>query len=202
MLTVRTGAGSPFGRKARIAVSVLGLDDKVTISTAATQDGSDPIRDQNPLGKVPVLLLDDGSVLFNSPVILDYLDTLAGGGRILPKDGAARFEALRLEALADGILEASVLQVYEGRYRPPEKHEQKWLDLQAGKVARGLASLEATPPGLHSPPTVGEVTVACALGYLDFRFKGTWRKAHPRLVKWLEDFAARVPAFDATKPPP
>jgi glutathione S-transferase len=201
MLTVRTGAGSPFGRKARIAISVLGLDGKVAVEPAANQDPADPIRKQNPLGKVPVLLLDDGGTLFDSPVILEYLDMLAGGGKIIPTEKKARFEALRLQALADGILDASILLVYEGRYRPKEKHEQKWLDLQSGKVARGMAELEAKPPGLGTPPTVGEITLACALGYGDFRFEGRWRKDYPKLVAWLDRFAAQVPAFDATKPP-
>jgi len=202
MLTVRTSFGSPFGRKVRIAVSVLGLDGKVKVEPASTQDASDPLRQQNPLGKIPVLILDDGSALYDSPVILEYLDMLAGGGRIIPKDSKARFDALRLEALADGILDASILVVYEGRYRPPEKHEQKWLDLQAGKAARGLATLEAAPPGLDNPPNVGQITVACVLGYRDFRFEGKWRKDHPRLVAWLDNFAARVPAFAGTTPPP
>jgi glutathione S-transferase len=201
MLTVRTGAGSPFGRKARIAISVLGLDGKVAVEPAANQDPTDPIRKQNPLGKVPVLLLDDGGTLFDSPVILEYLDMLAGGGKIIPTEKKARFETLRLQALADGILDASILLVYEGRYRPKEKHEQKWLDLQSGKVARGMAELEAKPPGLGTPPTVGEITLACALGYGDFRFEGRWRKDYPKLVAWLDKFAAQVPAFDATKPP-
>jgi glutathione S-transferase len=194
--------GSPFGRKARIAVSVLGLDGKVKIEPASTQDDSDPIKAQNPLGKVPVLILDDGSALFDSPVILEYLDGLAGGGKILPRDGKARFDALRLEALCDGILDASVLIVYEGRYRPAEMKVQKWLDLQAGKVQRGLAALEAQPPGLDQPPTVGQITAACALGYRDFRFGEGWRKDHPKLADWLTTFASRVPSFDATKPPP
>jgi glutathione S-transferase len=201
MLTVRAGEGSPFGRKVRIAIIVLGLGDKVKAEAAANQDPADPIRQQNPLGKVPVMLLENGEALFDSPVILEYLDWLAGGGKIVPKDGKARFDALRLEALADGILDASILQVYEGRYRPPEKHEQKWLDLQAGKVERGLAALEAAPPGLDSPPNVGQITLACALGYRDFRFQGSWRKDHPRLVAWLDQFAAAVPAFAATMPP-
>jgi glutathione S-transferase len=202
MLTIRTSFGSPFGRKVRIAVSVLGLDGKIRIEPASTQDDADPLRQQNPLGKIPVLQLEDGSWIYDSPVILEYLDTLAGGGRIIPKDTKARFEALRLEALADGILDASILQVYEGRYRAPEKHEQKWLDLQAGKIARGLAALEAAPPQLDTPPNVGQITVACVLGYRDFRFAGSWRKDHPRLVAWLTAFAARVPAFAATTPPP
>jgi glutathione S-transferase len=202
MPTIRASFGSPFGRKARIATSVLGLDGKVRIEPASTQDAADPLREQNPLGKVPVLILDDGSTLFDSPVILEYLDVLAGGGKIMPKDPKPRFDALRLEALGDGIMDAAILQVYEGRYRPPEKHEQRWLDLQAGKVARGLAALEKASPGLDSPPNVGQITVACALGYLDFRFPGSWRDKHPRLAGWLDTFAAQVPAFAATKPPP
>jgi glutathione S-transferase len=201
MLTLRTSFGSPFGRKARIAVGLLGLDDKVTVEPASTQDPAHGISKQNPLGKVPVLVLDDGSALFDSPVILEYLDAVAGGGRILPPQGPARFDALRLEALADGIIEASVLIVYEGRYRPPEKAEQKWLDMQAAKVARGLAALEAAPPALDAVPNVGQITLACALSYQDLRFKGTWRKDHPRLVAWLDSFAARVPSFAATEAP-
>jgi len=113
---------------------------------------------------------------------------------------AMRYTEARLEALADGILDASILQVYEGRYRPPEKHEPKWVDHQAGKVARTLTALEAAPPALTATPDVGQIALACALGYRDFRFEGTWRRDHPRLVAWLDAFAARVPAFAATKP--
>ena len=94
MLTVRTSFGSPFGRKARIAVSVLGLDGKVKVESATTTDPSDPLRKQNPLGKIPVLILDDGSAIYDSPVILEYLDHLAGGGKILPKDFNARDDNL------------------------------------------------------------------------------------------------------------
>jgi glutathione S-transferase len=107
---------------------------------------------------------------------------------------------LRLQALADGLMDASVLLVYKGRWRPTERHERKWIDHQAGKVARALAALEAAPPALTAPPDVGQIALACALGYRDFRFEGTWRADHPRLVDWLEGFAARVPAFAATKP--
>jgi glutathione S-transferase len=201
-MLIRTSFGSPFGRKARIAASVLGLDGKVKVESATTQDPADPVRQQNPLGKIPVLILDDGSTLFDSPVILEYLDHLAGGGKIIPRDPKARFDALRLQALGDGILDASILIVYEGRYRPAEKHEAKWLDLQGGKIDRSLAAIEAAPPGLDAPPNVGQITLACALGYREFRFPGTLRKSCPRLSAWLDTFAARVPAFEATKPPP
>jgi glutathione S-transferase len=201
MLTLRHSPSSPFVRKIRIAASVLGLEREIAIEPADTMNPSDTVRQQNPLGKIPALLLEDGTVLFDSRVILEYLDHRAGGGRIIPKDAGARFAALRLQALADGIMDASVLLVYEGRWRPPERHEPKWIELQAGKIARALAALEAAPPALTAMPDVGQIALACALGYRDFRFPGSWRQQHPRLVAWLDDFARRVPAFAATVPP-
>jgi len=200
MLILRSAPSSPFVRKIRIAASVLGVDDEIAIEPADTVNPSDTVRQQNPLGKIPTLVLEDGMVLFDSRVILDYLDHRAGGGVIVPKDPGARFGALRLQALADGIMDASILLVYEGRWRPSERHESKWLEHQAGKVARALASLEAAPPELEAIPHVGAIALACALGYRDFRFGETWRKDHPHLVAWLDQFAARVPAFAATKP--
>jgi glutathione S-transferase len=202
MLTLRHSPSSPFVRKIKIAASVLGLERDIAIEPADTMSPSDTLRQQNPLGKIPALLLEDGTVLFDSRVILEYLDHRAGGGRIVPVDPDARFAALRLQALADGIMDASVLLVYEGRWRPPERHEPKWVDLQAGKVARAFAALEqAPPPASSATPHVGQIALACALGYRDFRFPGSWRDAHPRLVAWLDDFAARVPSFAATAPP-
>jgi glutathione S-transferase len=201
MLTLRSSPASPFVRKIRIAASLLGLEREIAVEIADTTDPADSVRQQNPLGKIPALVLEDGMVLFDSRVILEYLDHRAGGGRIIPKEADARFAALRLQALADGLMDASILLVYEGRWRPAERHEPKWVDLQAGKVARALAALEAAPLGLDAPPHVGQIALACALGYRDFRFAGTWRKDHPRLVAWLDNFAAHVPAFAATKPP-
>ena len=200
MMILRSSPPSPFGRKVKLALGILGLENDVTIEKADPTDVNDSLRQQNPLGKIPALLLEDGTVLFDSRVILEYLDHRAGGGRILPNDPDARFSALRLQALADGVMDASVLLVYEGRWRPAERHEPKWLDLQAGKVARTLAALEAAPPALTATPDVGQIALACALGYRDFRSEGTWRRDHPRLVAWLDAFAARVPAFAATKP--
>ena len=201
MLTLRHSPSSPFVRKIRIAAAVLGLEREIAIEPADTMNPSDSVRQQNPLGKIPALLLEDGTVLFDSRVILEYLDHRAGGGRIIPTDAAARFAALRLQALADGIMDASVLLVYEGRWRPAERHEPKWIELQSGKVARALAALEAAPPALTAVPDVGQIALACALGYRDFRFGDAWRKDHPRLVVWLDDFARAVPAFAATAPP-
>ena len=198
-MILRSSLPSPFGRKVRIALSLLGFDAEVRIEAADTGDPRDTLREQNPLGKIPVLIVEDGTALYDSRVILEYLDDRAGGGKIIPREAAPRFSALRLQALCDGILDASILTVYEGRWRALEKHEPKWLDHQAGKVGRALAVLEAAPPPLGAMPNVGQIALACALGYRDLRFAGDWRGAHPRLVAWLDDFAARVPAFAATR---
>jgi glutathione S-transferase len=200
MMILRTAAPSPFGRKVQIALSVLGFDN-VKIEPTDTMDANAVLRRDNPLGKIPVLITEDGGVYYDSRVILEYLDMCAGGGKIIPRAAPDRFAALRLQALCDGILDASILIVYEGRWRAAEKHEAKWLDHQAGKIERALAVLEASAPPLGPNPAVphvGHIALACALGYRDLRFGGTWRSSHPRLVAWLEKFSAHVPAFAAT----
>ncbi len=199
MMILRSSAPSPFGRKVLIAGSLLGLSDDMTIEKADPADAGDTLRQQNPVGKIPILILEDGTSLFDSRVILEYLDHRAGGGRIIPKDGKARFDVLRLQALADGITDASLLVLYEGRFRPAERHEAKWLDYQNDKVKRGFAVLEAAPPPVDPVPNVGQIALACLLGHRDLRFKGAWRDNHPRLVAWLDRFAAQVPAFESTK---
>jgi len=200
MMILRSSPSSPFVRKVRIAIALLGFDKDVTVERADTTDPNDSLRKINPLGKIPVLLVEDGSAIYDSRVILDYLDDRAGGGKIVPRQPKERLAALRLQALCDGILDASILTIYEGRYRKPEMHEPKWLELQAGKVTRALSVLEAAPPPIDAVPNVGQIALACALGYRDFRFGGSWRGEYPRLVAWLDNFAARVPAFAATKP--
>jgi glutathione S-transferase len=201
MMILRSSPSSPFGRKVRIAVSLLGFDGDVKIEPADTTDVNDSVRAQNPLGKIPVLIAEDGVAYYDSRVILDYLDDRAGGGKIVPREAKARLAALRLQALCDGILDASILTIYETRWRKAEAHEPKWLEHQAGKVARALTALEAAPPALDAGlPNVGQIALACVLGYRDFRFGSGWRGDHPRLVAWLDNFAARVPAYAATKP--
>ncbi len=200
-MILRSSPSSPFGRKVRIAIALLGFDGEVKIEPADTADVNDSVRRQNPLGKIPVVIAEDGTTYYDSRVILDYLDDRAGGGKIVPRQPKERLAALRLQALCDGILDASILTIYETRWRKAETHEPKWLEHQAGKVTRALAALEAAPPVLNADlPNVGQITLACVLGYRDFRFGTGWRGGHPRLVAWLDDFAARVPAFAATKP--
>lgn len=198
MLTLRSSPASPFGRKVKIAAALLGLSDRIEIVNADTVNPDDSLRQQNPLGKIPTLILENGEVLYDSRVIVEYLDDLAGGGRVFPA-GWDRFVALRQQALADGILDAALLYVYEGRWRAEDRQEQKWVDLQVGKIERSLAEAEArlsTPaPSLH----IGHIAQACALGYLDLRLGGRWRDTHPKLVAWLADFDARVPSFAKTR---
>lgn len=199
MMILRTSPPSPFGRKIILAASLLGLSGEIKIEKADPSDANDTLRRQNPVGKIPILILDDGSTLFDSRVILEYLDHRAGGGTIIPREPAARFAALRLQALADGVTDASLLVLYEGRFRPAERHEAKWLDYQNDKIGRGFAVLEAAPPPIDPIPHVGQLALACLLGHRDLRFKGAWRDGHPKLVAWLDRFAARVPAFEQTK---
>lgn len=200
-MKLRSSAPSPFGRKVKIAAVLCGIH--LDVEQADTNNPADSLRQQNPLGKIPVLLRDEGGPLYDSRVILEYLDTAAGGGVILPKSGEPRFAALTTQALADGLMDAALLQVYEARFRPAEIRSDTWLDHQAGKVTRALALFEAAPPQraeVTAAADVGEIALACALGYLDLRFAGSWRADHPALVAWLDAFAARVPAFEATRP--
>ncbi len=197
-MILRSSPASPFGRKTKIVAALLGV--AVTVVETDTMSPTDSIRRENPLGKIPTLVLDDGTALFDSGVIVAYLDAVAGGHRMIPAETGPRFAALRLEALADGMAEAALLQVYETRWRDPARQDAAWLEHQAGKVARGLAVLEAAPP--EGDVTVGHVALACALGYLDLRFGGAWRAGHPRLVAWLDAFATAVPAFGDTRVEP
>ncbi|HEX4408663.1 MAG TPA: glutathione S-transferase family protein [Xanthobacteraceae bacterium] len=200
MMILRSTPASPFGRKVRLAISLLNLDGDVKVEAADPANVTDSLRLQNPLGKIPALIAEDGTVYYDSRVILDYLDDRAGGGKIVPKVSAQRLAALRLQALCDGVLDASILTVYESRWRKAETHEPKWLEHQAGKVARGLAALETAPPPLEGEfPNVGQIALACVCGYRDLRFNGDWRANHPHLVAWLDAFAAKVPAYAATK---
>jgi len=198
MLILRSSQASPFGRKVKIAATVLEVSQRIEIVVADTNDPSDPLRKQNPLGKIPALILESGETLYDSAVIVEYLDWLAGGGKIIPPSGLHRFGVLTRQALGDGIAEAALLQVYEGRIREPEHRSQKWLDLQAGKVARGLAAALADLDRF-TPVDIGGIALACALGYLDLRFAGAWRAGRPKLVAWLDHFEQVTPSFEKTR---
>jgi glutathione S-transferase len=188
---------SPFGRKVRMAISRLGLWDRIEAVKADPMDAADPLRRDNPLGKIPTLVTDDGKPVFDSSVILEYLDHVAGGGKLIPAAWPERIETLTLQAMCDGVMDACILIVYEARHRPAALHHEPWLDYQRGKVVRGLASFAKQPPDA-ARFDVGTITGACMLGYLDLRKQVDWRPEFPVLVGWLDQFRARHPEFDAT----
>ncbi len=196
MLVLRASLASPFVRKVRIAAALLGLEDRIDISVADTSNAEDSLRSQNPLGKIPALILENGETIFDSAVIVEYLDWL-GGGKIIPSDPKLRFRSLTQESLADGIADAAVLLRYETVWREPKMRSEKWMAYQSDKIARALAAFEQALPEEISD--IGTIALACALGYLDLRFEGAWRREHPRLVAWLDLFAAAVPSFEATR---
>lgn len=198
-MKLRYSPPSPFVRKVRIAAALLDLSDRIELVPAQTQNPDDPLRVQNPLGKLPTMLLDDGTTLFDSRVIIEYLDSLASAKTLFPA-GASRWEALKLQALADGIAEATLSQIYEARFRPPEKRHPEWVDYQSAKVARALEHLEANVPEQDSAIHVGHVALACALNYIDFRIDSEWRASGPNLANWLDHFAEQVPAYGETAP--
>ncbi len=194
---LRSSLTSPFGRKVRMAIDVLGLRDRVTVVPANTLDENDNLRQQNPLGKIPCLLRADGSAIYDSGVIIEFLQEAAGTDRLLPARGPARFEAMTRARLADGITEAAILITYENRFRDPDKHSERWLEHQRGKITRALAAFEATPPDPNKTDIVS-IGLACALGYLDRRKQVDWRPAYGGLVSWLEAFSKHEPSFDST----
>jgi len=145
------------------------------------------------------LTTDDGQVLLDSPVICEYLDGLGAGRKLFPPPGPARWTALTQQAIADGVTEAVILCRYE-TLRPEDKRWSGWTDGQMQKARGGLAALD--PQGLAGAPTIGHIAIACALGYLDFRFPDEgWRERHPKLATWYHDFE-QTPSMRATKPPP
>lgn len=195
---------SPFGRKVKIVAHLKGVFEKFIVEHADTRDpGNTTLRQANPLGKIPVLILDDGTQLYDSHVICEYLDSIAPEPVLFPRAGLERYVALTRAALADGIMEAGVLMVYEERFREPSERSPSWVARQKSKAEAGFAALElAANSGelaWDNAPRYDHVTIACALGYFDLRFAGAWRADHPSLVAWLDRFATAVPGFDATR---
>ncbi len=199
MPVLYTSNSSPFGRKVRMVADILGVADKITQLHADTRDPNDPIRTINPLGKIPALVPDGEPAIFDSREIIEYLDITYGAGEIVPTDPKIRFRVLTLAALADGVMEALLLIVYEGRYRPPELKGEQWLEKQYDKVRRGLTAATERLDA-YKAPSIAAVTLACVLGYIDFRKQLDWRSEFPALVTWLDAFAAEVPAFAKTEP--
>ncbi len=198
MLTLYASAASPFVRKVRIAAAMVGLEKKMNVVNTDTVKPDDAFLRANPLGKIPALALENGQSLFDSRVIVAYFDHLSGAGSLIPT-GEERFAALQQEALADGLADAAVLMVYEKRFRAAENYDEGWVARQKEKVASALAYAETALSTPAAKFHVGHIAQACALGFLDLRFEGTWRASHPKLVAWLADFESRVPSYARTK---
>jgi glutathione S-transferase len=195
---LRSTLTSPFGRKVRMAIEALGLNGRITVAPADPLDENDTLRQQNPLGKMPCLVLADGSTIYDSGIIIEFLQDAAGTDRLLPLRGRGRYRALTQSRLADGIMDASILVVYETRFRPDLPQSPRWLMHQRGKIRRGLAAFEASPPKPDKTDIVS-IGLSCALGYLDWRKQIDWRPTYPTLVDWLNRFSKHEPAFELTR---
>ena len=192
---------TPYGRKVMVLLLETGQAGDVEVVSASgtpLDPGTQPL-DVNPLGKIPALVLGDGTALYDSRVICRYLDDRAGAG--LYPAAPRLWRTLTLEATADGILEAALLIVYEWRIRSEELRTPPWVDGQPAKIARALDMLETRwQDHLAGPLDIGQIALGCALSYLDFRHGAReWRNGHPGLAAWHDGFAAR-PGMMATAP--
>jgi glutathione S-transferase len=191
---------SPYVRKCLVVAHELGLADRVQLlpSNANPVARDQDIIAKNPLGKVPTFITDDGAVLYDSRVICEYLDML-GNGALFPRSGDARWNALTLQALGDGILDGALIARYEDVARPEPLRWPEWRAAQLDKAETSLAHLSANPT-LIAPQRVdiGTLTVACALWYLDLRFGDVgWRDRHPVVASWYAEHSKR-PSLQAT----
>ncbi len=191
---------SPYVRKLRVLLREKGVACEFVQADAWAADS--PVPRLNPLGKVPVLERDDGSALYDSPVILEYIDSLKPPALLAPA-GEERWAMLRLQALADGLLDATVTRLLESR-RPSPQQSPENIRRQEEKIARGLAFVDSLPKGeaylLQNRFSVADLCLGVALEYVDFRYPHDWRGKHPRLALWLAGISTR-PAFAETLPP-
>jgi len=191
---------SPYVRKVVVTAMETGAEADIERIPNNVWDPATEIAVTNPLGKVPALTTDDGTVLFDSPVICEYLDSLHDGEKLFPAAGPARWQALRRQALCDGVLDAAILRMLEGRLREEGMRSEKWTNRQAAAVGRALDALENEADSLADDLTIGHIAIGVTLGYLDFRYADeNWRGDHPALADWYEDFAER-PSMMATIP--
>ena len=178
---------TPYARKVRICALARGLDSRIELLPCNPNESPTVLLAENPLSKIPTLITDDGVALFDSPVICEYLDSLGDALPMFPAQGAARWRALKLQAMGDGILDACVPRRGE-LAKPKEAGRDALIARWRAAVERTLDALEAELP--HKSMDIGTITVACALGYLDFRFpQEPWRPTRPKLAGWFEAFS-------------
>ncbi len=203
MLKLLYAPTSPFVRKVMACAHITGLAGEIEwLDSAAHPVRRDArIAVHNPLAKVPTLILEDGQALYDSRVICEYLADRAGNDHLFPRPGPARWRALTWQAMGDGLLDAALLARYETTARPEDRQWPDWRQGQLTKVGASLATIEAAAGALgQDRPSIGEVTLGCGLGYLDFRFPElAWREQHPQAAQWFATFNA-LPAMQATLP--
>ncbi|KNC07438.1 glutathione S-transferase [Pseudomonas sp. RIT-PI-a] len=194
-MTLYHNPASPFARKVMVLLYETGQLERVALKTVVLSPVSPDasVNQDNPAGKIPALVLEDGTTLHDSRVILEYLDHQHVGNPLIPREGASRWRRLTVASLADAMLDAAVLIRYEKALRPPELHWPLWLDNQAEKIERGLAYLEATAVAeLSAAFDIAAIGVACALGYVDFRMpESAWRQRYPGLAGWFAEVSQR-----------
>lgn len=181
---------SPYSAKVRMASAYAGLALEAVVVDTNAQPAE--LTDSNPLGKIPVLVSDDGEAVYDSRAITQYLNRLSRNA-LLPRNPANRTGAERLEAIADGICDCLLAHVYERRSRPEEKVHQPWLDKQWDKATRALDRLNQDPPNLPKKITAGHIALRACLGYLALRFDGQWERGRPKLTRWAKRFDAKFP---------
>ena len=201
MLKLRYSPTSPYVRKVMMAAHEKGVVDRLQLETTNPWDSKPEFTSENPLSKVPALAIEDGTILFDSPVICEYLDSLGGGVALFPAAGAQRWRALRQQALGDGICDAAILRRLESN-RPAGEQSKDWMERQKNVVGRALDTLEKEADQLDGEMTIGAIAVLAALGYLDFRYgHKPWRENRPKLAGWFEKASARE-SFGKTAPSP
>ncbi|MEZ2129177.1 MULTISPECIES: glutathione S-transferase family protein [unclassified Sinorhizobium] len=188
---------SPYSSKVRMAARYLGME--ITEVQVDSNAGTPILIENNPLGKIPTLLTDDGVSVFDSIAIMHYFDRLKGR-TLYPVNDAKRTTADILESLCDGICDSLLAIVYERRFRDEEKVHQPWIDRQWSKVVRSLDHINANPPKLEENLTGGDFALAATLGYLDLRFKGQWEAGRAALADWVQAFETRFPDYAELKP--
>lgn len=179
---------SPFVRKVMACAIARGIDGRIETVPCNPHESPAALLVVNPLSKVPCLIADDGLALFDSPVICEFLDSIGDAAPMFPAAGPARWRALKQQAAGDGILDAAVGRRGE-QAKPREAGRAAWMARQKAAIDRTLDQIEGDPP--HGTLDIGTITLACALGYLDFRFAAEpWRPEHPRLADWFARLAA------------
>lgn len=190
---------SPYARKVRILLIEKDLEDRVELVFANPFEASAELAAANPLGKVPALVRDDGDVLYDSPVICGYLDSLNETPRLIPAGSSGRWTILRREALSDGIIDAAFAMVMEDR-RPEAERSASWLERWTGGILRSAAAVEDEIETYGETLTLGHIGLGAALGYLDFRLPEIdWRAGHPKIEAWFAAFSQR-PSMTGTDP--